>query len=146
MRKYSHITILPYLKYEGVDTLDYVILTHLDEDHINGIRELLETTDSLGGVTIKQMMFPKIANPDEKYKELWQLAEQKGIQPGTIGTGDVILGEEWEVRCIYPEKGMYVTDKNDVSTTLQLTFEQFFFSFIPQISCQQHRELLKRQL
>lgn len=35
-------TILPALKYYGTDHLDYVIMTHTDEDHISGIRELLE--------------------------------------------------------------------------------------------------------
>ena len=35
-------TILPALKYYGTDHLDYVIITHTDEDHISGIRELLE--------------------------------------------------------------------------------------------------------
>ncbi|MFR9001246.1 MAG: MBL fold metallo-hydrolase [Anaerobutyricum soehngenii] len=30
------------LKYYGTDHLDYVIITHTDEDHISGIRELLE--------------------------------------------------------------------------------------------------------
>lgn len=32
-------TILPALKYYGTDHLDYVIITHTDEDHISGIRE-----------------------------------------------------------------------------------------------------------
>ena len=145
IKKIGQYRILPYLKYEGVDTLDYVILTHLDEDHINGIRELLETTDSLDGVTIKQIMFPEIANPDEKYMELWKLAKQKGVQPETIGTGDVILGEEWEVRCLYPEKGMYVTDKNDVSTTLQLIFGGFSMLLTGDLGLEGEEKLLANE-
>ena len=145
IKKIGQYRILPYLKYEGVDTLDYVILTHLDEDHINGIRELLETTGSLDGVTIKQIMFPEIANPDEKYMELWKLAKQKGVQPETIGTGDVILGEEWEVRCLYPEKGMYVTDKNDVSTTLQLIFGGFSMLLTGDLGLEGEEKLLANE-
>ena len=34
--------ILPYLRYHGIDRLDYVFLSHMDMDHINGVRELLE--------------------------------------------------------------------------------------------------------
>lgn len=35
-------TLLPFLKYMGTSRLDAVFLTHLDEDHISGVRELLE--------------------------------------------------------------------------------------------------------
>lgn len=38
----AEYVILPALKYYGTDHLDYVIITHTDEDHISGIRELLE--------------------------------------------------------------------------------------------------------
>ena len=34
--------LAPFLKSQGVDCLNYVILTHLDQDHVSGVRELLE--------------------------------------------------------------------------------------------------------
>ena len=46
-------TILPALKYYGTDHLDYVIITHTDEDHISGIRELLE-----GEYPVKNIILP----------------------------------------------------------------------------------------
>ena len=38
----AEYTLVPALKYYGTDHLDYVIITHTDEDHISGIRELFE--------------------------------------------------------------------------------------------------------
>lgn len=37
--------ILPALKYYGIREVDYVLLSHTDEDHVNGIQELLEAGD-----------------------------------------------------------------------------------------------------
>ena len=117
--------ILPYLKYEGVDTLDYVIFTHLDEDHISGIRELLEMYGSLEHVFIDTMLFPDIGNPDDTYLELWSMAQERGIKVGKIGAGDVICGTEWQLECLYPRKREYSGDKNESSTVLQLNYGDF---------------------
>ena len=117
--------ILPYLKYEGVAVLDYIILTHLDEDHMSGVRELLELQDTLDGIEIQQILFPAIANPDEKYLEIWNLAKEKNITVGIIGAGDKITEENFEISCIYPIKGRSTEDRNDSSTVLQVTYQDF---------------------
>lgn len=135
--------ILPYLKYEGVDTLDYVILTHLDEDHVNGIRELMEMQDTLDCVKIKQILFPAIANPDEKYQEMWNLALEKGITAGTIGAGDRILEEQFEMSCIYPVKGSYAQDKNASSTVLRVSFGEFSMLLSGDAGFESEEELMK---
>ncbi len=117
--------ILPYLKHEGVQKLDYVIFTHLDEDHISGVRELLEMYDTMDGVEIGQVFFPDIKNPDDQYKELWELTEKQGIRAGKIGAGDKIYEEDFLMECIYPVKGGDSGDKNESSTVLQVTYKEF---------------------
>ncbi len=44
-------TLLPFLKFTGTSRLDAVFLTHLDEDHISGVRELLEGYEEGGGAS-----------------------------------------------------------------------------------------------
>ena len=117
--------ILPFLKYEGIDRIDYVILTHVDEDYVSGIRELIEMQGTLEGIEIKTLLFPAIQNPDEKYQDLWEMAEKKGIQVKTIGAGDRIFGGKFLVQCLYPEKGVFTDEKNDVCTVLQLKYQEF---------------------
>ena len=117
--------LLPYLKYEGVDVLDYVIFTHLDEDHISGMRELIEMHGTMDDVRILQMLFPAISNPDEQYLELWNQAIEKGIAVGTIGASDSIQGTDFILKCISPLKGSCADDKNNSSTVLQITYQEF---------------------
>lgn len=117
--------ILPYLKYKGVSKLDYVIFTHLDEDHVNGMRELVKMSGGMDGVSIGTILFPEIANPDDTYLEMWKLAEEKGIPVHTIGAGDAIKENNAALECLYPFKGAYGDDKNNSSTVLQLTYGEF---------------------
>jgi competence protein ComEC len=117
--------ILPYLKYEGIDALDFVIFTHLDEDHVNGVRELIQMHGTMDGVEIECLLFPDIANPDEKYVEMWELAVKQGIRVEKIGAGDQLCGEKWELVCLSPVKGSVSGDKNESSTVLQLKFGEF---------------------
>ncbi len=117
--------LLPFLKYEGVSHLDYVIFTHLDADHTNGIRELLEKCEDMDGISIGRILFPAIQNPDEKYQELWNLTKQRGIEAGTIGAGDCFQEEGLLMECLWPMKHTYTADKNQSSTVLQLTCGEF---------------------
>lgn len=135
--------ILPYLKYCGAKELDYVFLTHLDEDHMNGIRELLEMQGSLDGVKIGTIFFPAITNPDEKYIEMWELSEEKGINTGKIGAGDQLRGEQYCLECLYPVKGTYSEDKNDTSIVLQLDFKEFTMLLTGDMGFEGENELLK---
>ena len=136
--------ILPYLKYEGVDRLDYVIFTHLDEDHISGIRELLEMYGTMEGVLIDTMLFPDIANPEAAYLEMWSLAEERGIKVEKIGAEDLICGSEWQIVCHYPIKGDYCGDENESSTVLQLNYGEFRMLLTGDLGFEGEAELLKQ--
>lgn len=138
--------ILPYLKYCGVKEVDYVFLTHLDEDHINGIRELVEMYESLDGIRIGTMFFPAIANPDEKYMQMWALAEEKGIDVRSIGMGDRLTGKEYVLECLYPIKGTSSNDKNDTSIVLQLTFQEFSMLMSGDMGLEGENELLEGEV
>ena len=68
--------ILPVLKANGISTVDYCFLTHMDDDHINGIIEILE--DATCGVKVRNIIISKAA---------WD----KGS--GTHGTGTEIMSD-----------------------------------------------------
>lgn len=121
--------LLPFLKHEGIAKLDYVIFTHLDEDHISGMRELLEMSSGYDGVEIGTMLFPAIGNPDEKYEDLRALAEESGVKTGTIGAGDHLTGKNWSFDCLYPVKNSIVDDKNASSTVMSLKAKEFSMLF-----------------
>ena len=70
--------IIPFLKSKGIGELDYIIVTHADSDHINGIVELLEKRRE-SGIKIKHLVLPKTTLIEENYEKLVYLAEENKI-------------------------------------------------------------------
>ena len=137
--------ILPYLKYEGVSKLDYVIFTHLDEDHISGVRELLELCDTPEGIKIGCILFPEISNPDDDYLEIWNHANEKEIPTGTIGAGDKIREEDLLMECLYPVKGSFTEDKNNSSTVLLLSYREFSILLTGDLGFEGEQQLIQNR-
>lgn len=72
-------TILPALKYYGTDHLDYVIITHTDEDHISGIRELLEEEYPVKNIILPDtlaMRLPEQRQEKGKYRKKTEKARK----------------------------------------------------------------------
>jgi competence protein ComEC len=135
--------IEPFLKAQGVSRIDYVVLTHMDADHINGVMELMERMpDSEGDrnlkilelvsmafydgqVGIQNLILPETSFIDETYKKIEKLAVQKGIALHYFGRGDFIAEGELTITCLHPYLE-YITDStNDTSIVLDLTYRRF---------------------
>lgn len=116
--------IIPFLQSKCVRRIDYAIVTHADEDHISGLVEMLEQSDE-DGIKIKNLVMPNIGLKDENYNDLVQLAEDNGVKVLYIERGNKLLFNSTEIKCIYPEGGIEVEDKNDYSTVLSITIGKF---------------------
>lgn len=68
--------LVPYLKSQGVTRLDLAVMTHGDQDHMNGIRYLLEHPES--GIRVGGLMMPE-AGKDEIYGKMAELAKKRDI-------------------------------------------------------------------
>ena len=83
--------ILPFLKYEGIRHLDYVIVTHPDIDHTSGITELLTAVrDRTTSLTVGCLVLPYLTEADEACLGLARLAADAGARVITVQSGDEI--------------------------------------------------------
>ena len=94
--------IVPYLKAEGIGTIDYSIITHTDKDHISGIMEILENNNS-NRIRIKNLVMPDINMKDDTYNELIEKAKLKKINVLYIKKGAALSLGKTKIKCIYPE-------------------------------------------
>ncbi len=119
--------ITPFLKHEGVSRLDAVIVTHPDDDHISGIRAMLETAAGKRDMEIGALYLPDVgsAGRNENYRELENLAAQARVPVRYIGSGDRIQCGKVMLTCIHPEKGWDTEDVNAYSTVLHLSYDGF---------------------
>ena len=115
--------IEPYLKCRGVGKLNYVFVTHGDEDHIGGIRELLERQDV--GVEIERIVFPAKEYWDESLYELAELAQEEGTEVWIIQQGKKVEAGGITITCLAPGNGLYLEDGNEASLVLAVQSENF---------------------
>ncbi|MCI7179486.1 MAG: MBL fold metallo-hydrolase [Lachnospiraceae bacterium] len=108
-------TVAAYLINQGISKLDYLILTHPDEDHIGGADNVVRA------VEVSQVMMPDIANDTVTYEETMQAIEEQEIpvihpQPEEVyELGDA----EFTILCPWPET-IRKNDMNNASIGIRL--------------------------
>ncbi len=125
VKEVAKYRIVPCLKFMGIDTIDYMIITHSDADHVNGFAEMLTKHDHFG-IDIKNVVMPLITGVDKAYKEFEEKASKAGIERLIkISAGDRIDITDMELMCLHPSKGYAWEDANDYSTVLRLQYGSF---------------------
>jgi competence protein ComEC len=126
-------TILPFLKYNGVRKLDYVIVTHADKDHISGIVEMLEEERAMVPM-IEHLILPDIplALRDDSYLKVEMLAKRKGCEVLYFSKGKGISYKDFSLTCLFPSKDIQTGgkwDKNELSLVCQVELNATKFLF-----------------
>ncbi len=100
VKKAGQYRLEPFLKSQGVGRLDYVLISHGDSDHMNGVEELIERQDI--GVKIGTLVLPVKEVWDEALTGLARKAGNYGIRVVVIEPGQSIREGEMVVTCIQP--------------------------------------------
>lgn len=77
--------VVEYLRSQGINELEYLILTHPDADHIGGADEVLEAFD------VEHVLMPDVANDTKAYADVLEQIEKKGIVVEHPVVGDSYL-------------------------------------------------------
>lgn len=125
-KKVGKYSIIPYLSYEGIGTLDAVVVTHEDRDHISGILEIFDLVKK-GDFAINNLVLPDVYKlcRKEGYLELENAAKELGIPISYISCGEKLAFNDVELTCLNPQKNMSVEGANEYSTVLYLKYRQF---------------------
>ena len=142
--------LIPFLKSQGVDQLDTIVVTHGDQDHISGIRELLEDNES--GIDIGQLIVSESGMTDAACKELEDLAQLRKIPVRMCEAGDSftgVLGDSVEILCLNPvvdgkKAQEAASDRNAESIVLHISYGAFSMLLTGDIGIREEEELLER--
>lgn len=120
-------TLSPFLKSQGMKSLDYVLVSHSDADHTNGILWLLEEETDL---SIKRLVLPLVGAGDEDYQRLVDAAEKRKIPVFYLAAGETFSMGELIVSCLYPaaperEGAGLSMDANAQSLVLDVRYQNF---------------------
>lgn len=134
--------ILPYIKQQGISCLEAVVLTHTDQDHINGVTEVLEEGKK-GWLTVKNLMYPYWMEGTEQGKQLKKLAEEAGASCRKIRAGDRLTIGKAEAVVLYPKEQEKIEEPNAGSLVLFWKWEGVRAMFTGDLPEEKERELLQ---
>lgn len=115
--------ILPFLRYNGIDCIDYMIITHSDEDHVSGLKEILNQSDT-GDIDVRNLVLPNPSKKckDSSYNDMISLAHGKNVEINYINTGDQLRDEYIDMMCLNPVEDFESESVNAYSTVLSLVY------------------------
>lgn len=142
-KKVGTYVILPYLKQQGISCLEAVVLTHTDQDHINGVMEVLEEGKK-GWLTVKHLLYPCWMEETEQGRELQKLAKEAGASCQGIRAGDQLELGNAEAAVIYPGDEETVTEPNAGSLVLCWEWAGVRTLFTGDLPEEKERELLQK--
>ncbi|MCR5203308.1 MAG: DNA internalization-related competence protein ComEC/Rec2 [Lachnospiraceae bacterium] len=135
-----------FLKYKGITRLKYIIMTHADDDHISGIKEILSVSGR-GEIKVENLCMPDTAMKDEAYMDLVKLAKENKVKVLYIKKGDKITtkvgGKPLNINCLHPFEGYLPEDRNAYSTTLSMEYCKVRFLLTGDIADEGEKEVIQ---
>lgn len=100
VKKVGQYRLEPFLKSRGVGKLDYVLISHGDSDHMNGVDELIGRQEI--SVKIGTLVLPVKEVWDEALTGLARKARKHGIRVVVIKPGQSIREGDMVITCMQP--------------------------------------------
>ena len=128
VKELGKYTVIPFLKYSGIDEIDTVFISHLDSDHVSGLIELLGNDSS--GISVGRVVIPDTLSQEksENYIPLIKAAEQRGVPVYRMAAGDKMKWRRLTAACLSPyaegENGWNAGDINEDSLVLDIRYDE----------------------
>lgn len=129
--------IAPFLKAEGVCRIDYLLISHMDQDHISGLKELLED----GSIQVGQALLPGLQVKDDAYLEMEALLENANVEKIFLNSGDRAERGSYSMRCLWPPTEGQTDDRNEMSLVMEVEYGAFRMLLTGDIDEQTERRL-----
>ena len=114
-RRIGETVVSEYMWWRGLSEIDYVLATHADADHIDGLNDVLKN------FTVRAALVGRAPATDPEFAKFAQTIAETRTHLEIIHAGDVIRFGEVEVTVLWPPPDGMGSDNND-SVVLRLRF------------------------
>ena len=116
--------IVQFLEDKGITTVDYLIITHYDKDHVGGASKVIKSLD------VKNVLAPDYDEESDEVEKYQKALAGKNITPQRL-TSDISFeldGASYDI--IAPEETFYGEDNdNDFSLVTKMVYHDVSFLF-----------------
>ena len=130
-------TVIPYLLDKGYTKLDYVFISHFDQDHVGGILPVLEE------FKVGQIFISKQGEKSENYETFLEIVEQKNLKVQEVKIGDKITIGDVVFHILWPiEKQIEENILNNNAMVMKLQYKNFSMLFTGDIEAVAEKKIL----
>lgn len=132
--------LMPYLLARKIKTIDYMIFSHFDNDHCQGLLYVLEN------LKVRSVLIGEQYEEYQNYQKLKEVAKRKAIKIYTLKKGDSLkLTENLKIEVLWPKKEEMISENsiNNNSLVLKITFGNFSILFTGDIEKVAEEKILK---
>ena len=117
-------TVKSQLAADGRNTIDWLVATHPDADHIGGLDTIISTLD------VRSVWAPEVNSSTKTYTRFLTAIADKGlsIEPCYAGR-TVASGENYTAELLWPEQGASYSEDNAYSAIIKVTYGNSTFLF-----------------
>lgn len=128
--------VISYIKNEGIKTIDYLIGTHPDEDHIGGLDVVIENFQ------IGTIYMPKFQATTKTFEDVLLAAKKKGLKISAPNVLETFTAGECKFQILAPDR--IYDDSNESSIVLKMEHgnNSFLFTGDAGIESEYHIEKL----
>ena len=117
-------TLIPYLLDKGYTKLDYVFISHFDQDHVGGILSILQE------LKVGQVFISKQGEKSENYETFLELVNEKKINVQEVKAGDKVTIGDITFHVLWPiEKQIEENILNNNAMVMKLQYRSFSMLF-----------------
>ncbi len=107
--------VIEYIQKQGISKLDYVMGTHVHEDHIGSLDSVIDTYD------VDKIFFPKQTSTTKTFENFLTSVKNKGMKIYSPNVGEVFKLGEATFEIMAPNSSSY-DDANNYSIVIKLKY------------------------
>jgi competence protein ComEC len=115
-RSIGEAVVSEYLWWRGLDHVDYVLATHMDADHVDGLNDVLRS------FAVRSVLVGRTPRADPEFRKFYETAWAEGVPINLIGAGDVLRIGDASARVLWPMASKNLPSRNNDSIVLRLEF------------------------
>lgn len=133
--------LVPYILDKGTKTIDCVIITHMHEDHVEGIIRVIED------LNVKQIILGVQPVKSNLYEELLIVATKRKVPVKIVSAGDTVCIDNIKFEIIYPEEKLEISnDLNNNSLVMKAKIDDVTLLFTGDIEKEAEELILNENL